>query len=388
MVEQSIALENGWNWISVNVTNSSNSILSQFINRIGGKGLQIQSKNAYIEAPDWIGTLTDIEKEQMYLVQTNAAGTLKFDGTPAVAAASPITLTNGWNWIGYIPQFTLPVNDALAALTPAANDQINGIDTYRTYNSNANLWLGNLNYLRSGEGYMYYSGNAVPQQFNYPGESSQIYHAPAMRAASSEAATANHWEVNIHAYPSAMTMTSVVIKNGGELHSDQIEIAAFAPDGECRGSQILNNYPTATEHPYLAFLMVYGEETVPLTFKVFDHSTNTEYNVMNTENFIINDRYGNSRAPYEFILGVFTGNKEISIEQITVYPNPVKDWLQINHDLESIDVLQVVDISGRLILEKTDFVEKSLNVSALANGVYLLRLTKDGETVIIKITKK
>jgi hypothetical protein len=145
MIEQSIALNNGWNWISVNVLNSNSTILQQFKDRIGTAGEMLKGQNGYIQTPAWAGTLTDIEKEQAYLVKTNAATALRFDGTPAVAASSPITLVNGWNWIGYIPQFTLPVNEALKNLTAQTNDQVKGQNSYRIYAGTNVGWIGTLN---------------------------------------------------------------------------------------------------------------------------------------------------------------------------------------------------------------------------------------------------
>ncbi|GHT01106.1 hypothetical protein AGMMS49525_01000 [Bacteroidia bacterium] len=387
LVEQSVAFNNGWSWISVNVLNSNPGILSQFVNRIGANGIQLKSKNGYVEAPDWIGTLSSIEKEQMYLVQTDAATTLKFDGTPATPASSPITLANGWNWLGYLPQFTLPVNEALNNLAAQANDQIKGQTAYRSFASSAIGWVGTLNYLRAGEGYMYYSGAGASKNFTYPGASSQIYSLRSAAASEAPETTPdNHWTVDIHAYPNSMTMTSVITINGEELQSDQIEIAAFDANGQCRGSMRLNNYQQVAEHPYLAFLMIYGEESVALTFKAYDHTTGREYAVTNTENFTINNRFGNSRAPYEFVIAASIGIDEIGIEQIWVYPNPVKDELFIKSDLP-IKKVEIYTLTGTLLMQESNFNEK-ISVASLPAGVYMITVHTESGTSINKFVKK
>jgi hypothetical protein len=382
MIEQSIALNNGWSWISVNVTNTNPTILQQFKDRIGSAGeLLKEQSGTYIQNPGWAGTLTAINKEAMYLVKTTAATTLRLDGQAAAPATTPINLAKGWNGIGYIPQFTLPVNEALANLNAQIDDQVKGQSSYRTYAGPTVGWVGTLNYMRAGEGYMYNSGVAG-KSFTYPSTTSQVYHAPALRSAANT--TEQKWSVDMHRFPSTMTVTSVAWIDDVELQSDQIEIAAFVGE-DCRGSILLQNVEGLDRH--LGFLMVYGESSEALNFKIFDHTTDTEYAAYPNISFASDAIYGNPANPFK-ISNQLTGLKDISVQQINVYPNPVSDWLQINHDLESIDVLQVVDISGRLVLERTDFVEQSLNVSALANGVYLLRLTKDSETVIIKVTKK
>jgi hypothetical protein len=238
--------------------------------------------------------------------------------------------------------------------------------------------------MRAGEGFMYNSAATAGKTFNYPSTTSQIYHAP-MRIAAETAG--NHWQADIHKYSSTMTMTSVVVDNSVELQSDQIEIAAFDSNGECRGSIMLQNVPELNAHPYLGFLMVYGESSEALTFKIFDHNTNTEYAAVNVVNFAPDAIHGTPIAPF-VISNAPTGLEDITASQISVYPNPVKDLLQINHSLKSIDILQLTDLTGRILIEETNFAENTLNLSSLANGVYLLKLTKDSQNVVIKVTKK
>ena len=182
-----------------------------------------------------------------------------------------------------------------------------------------------------------------------------------------------------------MTLTSVVLINNVELQSDQIEIGAFVGE-DCRGSILLQEVENLDR--YLGFLMVFGEASEALSFRIFDHATNTEYDAYPKDiRFTPDAIHGNPAVPFG-IWSQYTGLDDVAVKRIAVYPNPVKDLLYINHDLESIDVLQLVDISGRIIVEKTNFVEKSINVSSLAKGVYLLKLTKDGQTDIRKISKK
>jgi hypothetical protein len=272
----------------------------------------------------------------------------------------------------------------LSNLTAQTNDQVKGQNSYRIYAGATVGWVGTLNYMRAGEGFMYNSAATAGKTFNYPSTTSQVYHAP-MRIV--ERTADNRWEADIHKYSNTMTMTSVVLENEVELQSDQIEIAAFDANNECRGSIMLQNVPEIAAHPYLGFLMVFGEQGESLTLKVYNHAAGTEYTASNVVTFAPDAIHGTPTEPYR-ISGQANGLNDITVQQITVYPNPVKDLLQINHNLANIDLLQVIDITGRIILEKANFVEKTLNVSSLANGVYLLRLTKDNETVTIKVTKK
>jgi hypothetical protein len=233
--------------------------------------------------------------------------------------------------------------------------------------------------MRSGNGYMYYSNNASSQSFMYPSASSRYYGAPVLRNS-----TEQKWSVNVHRFANTMTLTSIAVIDNVELQSDQIEIAAFAGN-DCRGSILLQNVESLDRH--LGFLMVYGEAGEALTFKVYDHATGTEYAANNVVNFAPDAIHGTPIAPF-VISNAPTGLEDITANQITVYPNPVKDLLQINHSLKSIDILQLTDLTGRILIEETNFTENTLNLSSLANGVYLLKLTKDSQNVVIKVTKK
>lgn len=66
---------------------------------------------------------------------------------------------------------------------------------------------------------------------------------------------------------------------------------------------------------------------------------------------------------------------------INLYPNPVKDILTIEGNYTSANIY---DVFGKLIL--TTEAQKTINVSALSNGVYFVNINKNKLTTIKKIT--
>ncbi len=382
VIEQSIALAGGWNWISANVTNANPSILQQFKDRIGSAGKLLKGESGYIQAPGWAGSLTSIDKEKMYLVNTGAASVLRFSGKAANPATSPITLVNEWNRIGYIPKFTLPVNEALSGLNAQVGDQIKGHSGYRTYMGAAG-WIGSLHYMRPGEGYMYYSGLQTAQSFNYPSAASQLRAAIAATGETVE----NRWNVNVHKYSGTMTMTSVVLQGDKELQSELIELAAFAGD-ECRGS-IMLQHVQQTEYPFIGFLLIFGEDENDdeITFKVYDHSTGNEYTAAQQVDFVSDAILGTPVDPVKISFGS-TGISDVNLASVTLFPNPAVDVLHINYNTEKIDLLEMTDVSGRLILSERDFVKESINVSHLSEGVYFLKAKVNEQTTIHKFVKR
>lgn len=67
--------------------------------------------------------------------------------------------------------------------------------------------------------------------------------------------------------------------------------------------------------------------------------------------------------------------------KISLFPNPVKDFLYVGADAKNFDVI-VNDASGKKVLTAKN--SQMLNVSALAKGTYFLTATLDGETVTKK----
>jgi uncharacterized delta-60 repeat protein len=72
-------------------------------------------------------------------------------------------------------------------------------------------------------------------------------------------------------------------------------------------------------------------------------------------------------------------------EKIIIYPNPVKETLYISH-IENTDY-EVYDILGKLIL-KGKTVDNKINVTSLKNGIYILKLKKEKNTINQKFVKE
>lgn len=81
----------------------------------------------------------------------------------------------------------------------------------------------------------------------------------------------------------------------------------------------------------------------------------------------------------------FNGN------EVTVYPNPAKDFLNVKLPQNSANKLSVVlyDISGKVqfakILEKQVFKEITFDISELQQGLYLLKITSENQTFTNKV---
>ena len=70
---------------------------------------------------------------------------------------------------------------------------------------------------------------------------------------------------------------------------------------------------------------------------------------------------------------------------VLVYPNPSKKWLHVESD-EVLKSYQIFDLQGKTILENT-FEDKSIDISALENGVYFISIFSEQNAIVKKIIK-
>jgi hypothetical protein len=383
IMEQSIALKTGWNWMSANLLNTNPGILDQMKTSFGDKGVKIQGRTKSIDyvTTKWIGTLTDISATEMYNVNLTEAHTLILKGQPANPLTTSVQLIKGWSWIGFTPAVNVPVKEALAGIDAIAGDQIKAQSKFAQY-AGASGWIGTLKDMQPGLGYQYYSNAAATKSFHYP-------NATALRLTelqSEETPVQLKWTVDESRFPVNMTVTAVVLDNETEMHSDLVEIGVFSGD-ECRGTTLLQ-YAEGLDKPYMGFLTIHGEAGDRLSFKVYDHGSQTEYAASGPVNtFVIDGIYGDPLNPASVEIRSATGIRPVS-GILRIYPNPVKDYLYLDYAESKLDMLEICDITGKAFVKKTDFTEKSLRVSNLAEGVYLLRVTVDGETSVHKFFKQ
>jgi hypothetical protein len=239
--------------------------------------------------------------------------------------------------------------------------------------------------MRAGEGYIYSSESNTPKTFHYPSTASQ------MNGVMAPPDTIGYrWTADVHKYPNTMALTSIVLQDNIELQEGIIEIAAFAGE-ECRGTIKMTYVPEELGHPYIGFLLVYGENNEKITFKIYDHTTGEEYTAQQQMNFVADAMHGTLTQPY-----ILSFNTPLGIEDthtnttagIALYPNPVTDLLHINYDTDKIDFIELTDVVGRIILSEQNFVGNTINMTSLSQGIYFLKATANGQTTTHKVIKK
>jgi hypothetical protein len=150
---QSLNLVPGWNWISFNVLPANLSLDSVFTGILSQiEQVKTQSQSAIRISNTWKGDLANmngIGSYKMYKVKVSQACTFTVSGT-AIAAATPIPLVNGWNWVAYLPTSAMSITTALASINGQVQE-VKSLTQSATYNGT--LWTGTLTTMQPGQGY-------------------------------------------------------------------------------------------------------------------------------------------------------------------------------------------------------------------------------------------
>ena len=141
--------------------------------------------------------------------------------------------------------------------------------------------------------------------------------------------SAYYWDLNPYLYANNMTVTGIIVIDGEEQMTTDWELGAFC-NGECRGRQRPEYFPAPINH-YVLFLTIYGEQGDVINFRLYDHATASELDMVcdNSLTFVINDAIGNIMEPYVFN---FTNNQTQS-DLLT----PGWNWYSTYIDLTDID---------------------------------------------------
>ena len=372
------ALTSGWNWWSTYIEPEGDDGLTQLENSLGWNGQMIKSRlDGYVASyqyngeTNWFGSLTSICNEQMYKIMMNDNGNAAITGVVANPASHPITINNGWNWVGFPLDQAVGVTEALGGFNPSENDVLKGRSAFTTYYSynGTSEWFGTLNTLVPGNGYMYHSQSSGAKTLVFQSGRSDAYGA-------NITPDNNVFQPVNQQYADNMAVIAMVKAEGEELRSDQYELAAFV-GGECRGSVRLM-YVEPIDH-YLAFLTVFGEQDDDLEFRLTDGMET----LVSTEGlaFASDAVVGTVSSPKVLRFGLMGVEELPSI--VRIYPNPVHKGGELRLVLPQQSGrlnIEIYNVLGMRVYRQDGVAFSSSTASlvtpdAVASGAYVLKAT-------------
>ncbi|NNE34030.1 MAG: T9SS type A sorting domain-containing protein, partial [Rhodothermales bacterium] len=394
---QTINLVKGWTWISFGVeaaNMSSKSVLSQLKPNEGDVIKGQTGFSQYVNGHGWVGTLDSLESGLTYKIQSESQSDLVFIGEPVDVDDHPIAIKPGWNWVGYLPDNSLSVDQALGSLSSTAtnDDILKGQFAFATFSSGS--WTGSLGTMVPGDGYLLRAGQTG--SLVYPGASGQEQSTATTILANMMSADAPpEWIVNAAQFEKSMTITAALILDNGQSTNDQSLVAAFVGN-ELRGVA----KPVFALDKWVFFLTVYGDtdgETV--TFRAYDADRDQVTDILETVQFASEASIGEPRETKSLTSSTATSNEDVNLDELTTsleqnYPNPVLGRATIPYSIEETATvnIEMFDALGRRIATLLNDQQPagrysiSLDTSGLAGGLYLYRLRAGNQTLTRTLT--
>lgn len=374
----------GWNWWSSYIDLSDDG-LGMLETMLGSNATAINSQLDGFAAYGngiWAGNLSSISNSKMYVIGMNTMpmAALQLVGPRKINTENyNITVSKGWNWIGYPCENEVEINAALANYPATDGDVINSQTSgFSTYIASTNTWTGSLNSLVPGRGYKINSNNNSPLTFHFTNATSKY------EMDNNDYLTI--WNTDYYKYQDNMCLIAIVNLHGQELRDTEYEVGAFVKD-DCRGASKLIYVESIDK--YVAFVSICGEKNEQLQFRLLDHMTKDIYvaeakNVISYEGDKIT---GSLNNPYVLNFNTSLNNEEYVIGNLNVFPNPVSKGqmitLSIPANRENLKV-QIINALG-VVVRTENLIGEELNMAAnLTPGVYTIKIVSRDKQLYIK----
>ena len=399
ILRQEIILNQGWNWISFNL----NSIIEDdglddilkiptVMNEVDGSSVLIL-KNQYAftnyleteTATQWVGGLGEIPVTDMYMMKMASVDTIGYEGKMISTTETAITINEGWTWISYLGQRILGVNQAMSSLNPIEGDIIKSKTSFSMYASESIGWLGTLNNMESGVGYMIKTAN--DGELVYP--QSSMYGANNFRL-NNNIHPNDYWPVKHGIYENTMNVVaSIEIPSYIEENEENL-LGAFNElfcVGNVSGISVQNNN-------LLYFITLFGNNGDQINFDYLDIENNKIYSTKNSLEFNSNSIIGTINDPYPIVITPNQQTIESSFE-MSVTPNPFNEDYTVEYFIDNSSNVQLslYDVLGRHIYtlpmtynQKGNHSIK-LDSKELGKGMYFIQLRIEDQVhrkIIIK----
>ncbi|TVR82559.1 MAG: T9SS C-terminal target domain-containing protein, partial [Saprospirales bacterium] len=357
-----VHFNSGWNWFSYNLELPDSGLDSALASLTNPMNALIKGQTAFSTysgaTQSWIGNLLELSHLTMYQYKSAVRDSLVVVGM-GVDPSTPIGIAQGWNWVGYLPQRSLPLNQALSSLDPLNGDIIKSQTNFAQYVAGLG-WVGNLDFMSPLNGYLLRIGNSgtliFPQVLDLQADLN-TRSVPEMDVQLQqdwisgihvEEKPFDYWEVNPQDYELTMNTIGIVLGEGeNNILSDGDEVAAFYND-EVRGSgQAM--YIEALDR-YMLFITIYSNREGELMhFKFYNSQSGEVHNLKETVHFASNQLIGEVEMPFEFTFILSSTENELLTESnlFSVHPNPSRGVVYFNFHSDGADRVKISIMDSR-----------------------------------------
>jgi hypothetical protein len=106
------------------------------------------------------------------------------------------------------------------------------------------------------------------------------------------------------------------------------------------------------------------------------------------------DQYGYGIPNFEVALNNYRSStgavSDAMFSKLLIYPNPTIDSFTILSDIATLNgfTIQVFNVLGKKVLEKVNLNSRTVDISILKSGIYMLKISKDNQHKTLKLIKK
>ncbi|KAA3611041.1 MAG: T9SS C-terminal target domain-containing protein [Calditrichaeota bacterium] len=304
---QNITLAPNWNWFSLNLEQSDMSVENILSNLNATSGDVIKGQEGIAtfynnelssesDKTNWIGDLQNIEVGKSYRIFLANEQNLRFAGDTINVSEESIQVFSGWNWIGYLQQNNVDLNNAFTGFSYSDGDRLKSQDAFSVYDASSSSWQGGLTTLNPGEGYLLKS--AKDGFISFSGSGSSIIN-PGKNIQPNQQPNLAGNELSAYNYENNMTIIGSVQLGGTTISDSNYSVLAIVNDS-LRGKADVKFYPEINKA--MVFMTVYsnsisGEE---LTFEVINSSHGVSLPVTTTIPFTADGIVGSIENPHSF----------------------------------------------------------------------------------------
>ena len=341
-IQQRVNIDEGWHWFTLFA--GQGDITLEGISVGFGEVQEIRSQTELLyNDPNYgfFGGLKGMSWLDTYKINVKTGQTINYL-IPGIDNYTQDEVTKyygpGWNWSGFPYCFNHWVSQIFANSELADGTRIvSKNDGFTELNSGK--WVGTLQTIKAGEGYLvYYPGSSnVSVTLPAEGKLKRANNLPSIKRAPAQ----NIWNYDASRFADNMT---IIARSDEELDADRYSIGAFVA-GECRGEgKIIDGR---------IFITVHGENGEKVNFKLHDNLTGEYRDLAERVDFA--DMRGTFKSPMHFD----TDGSAQGIQDVI-------------SDSEIDPEAEIYTISGQRV-----------NSQNLAKGIYIVR-TKTATRKLIK----
>lgn len=282
---QTMNINTGWNWVSGYLREPLPvSAFYLSTNRIVGQYDEIINDKEY----GLIGGFESLSHGNSYKIESAKDYEVTFNGHLLAEEETDIHLEEGWNWIGYPYNISIPISASLDNVEEG--DYIISQTGFAEFADGQ--WAGSADMLYPGSGYLYYSASEKDLSFLFTDtmQEARISKAPTRQSHK------NSDIIDVYRYPNTMNITARLFEEEWNLSSGRYSIYAMAGN-ECRGvSQFVDGK---------YYISVYGDKATDIRFVVEDNDTGDAF-LANESITFKSDIVGSRKSPYQISIGKAT----------------------------------------------------------------------------------